>query len=162
MRLGQTLIHFTQLAMTSAAVLLSGYGAAHSSPLLTSLADPTQPPPAFRKKPVDLPQSVNTGMPPNVAQVEQPTSTQEAPPARMPKLQSIHRDTQTGRASAMLDGQVRQQGERFGTWILQTIETDAVMLRGSSVSVRLRLLGGHEKLKQWPGPAATSSQKDQP
>lgn len=120
---------------------------------LASMTDPTRPPAAFRKPAPGQVSPANGGTAP---------SAEEDETARVPRLQAIHRDPRTGRASAMLDDQIRQPGERVGAWVVLAIDADSVVLRGTPGVVRLRLLGGHEKLKQWRGTSAPSPRKDQP
>ena len=138
--------------------LLLGQGAAlaqsgPSADALASMTDPTRPPATFRKPAPGQVSPANGGTSP---------AAEEEETARVPRLQAIHRDPRTGRASAMLDDQIRQPGERVGVWAVLAIDADSVVLRGTPGVVRLRLLGGHEKIKQWRGTSAPSPRKDQP
>lgn len=118
---------------------------------LSTMSDPTRPPAAFRKPAPGELSTTNGGAPAGEAEA----------PATPPKLQSVQRDARTGRTTAMLDGEIRQAGERVGAWSVLAIEADSVVVRGASGIVRLRLLGGQEQLKQWRGVSAPSSRKDQ-
>jgi hypothetical protein len=120
---------------------------------LASMTDPTRPPVAFRKPAPGQVSPANGGTAP---------AAEDEETSRVPRLQAIHRDPRTGRASAMLDDQIRQPGERVGAWAVLAIDADSVVLRGTPGVVRLRLLGGHEKIKQWRGTSAPSPRKDQP
>lgn len=128
---------------------------------LSQLADPTRPPGAFRKAPSGQPGLVGSAASEGLAASGQAGA--DAPDTTpLPKLQSIHRDTRTGRANALLDAEIRQVGERSGGWTVLAIDPDSVVLRGPSGTVRLSLMGGHEKLKQWRGPSTPTPRKDQP
>lgn len=164
MRPSLTLLSRLPCTLTCAGLLLSAWlltghepALAQSGPPadpLSSMADPTRPPAAFRKPAPGQVTPANGGS-------TSPEAEEEAA-ARVPRLQAIHRDPRTGRASAMLDDQIRQPGERVGAWAVLTIDADSVVLRGTPGVVRLRLLGGHEKIKQWRGTSAPSPRKDQP
>lgn len=138
-------------AMAWAAVSTVALG--QSSDPLSTMSDPTRAPAAFRKPAPGELSSTNGGAPGGGV-------SEEA--AGPPRLQSVQRDVRTGRTSVMLDGEIRQVGERIGAWSVLAIETDSVVLKGASGIVRLRLLGGQEKLKQWRGVSAPASRKDQP
>ena len=163
MRPSQTYLSRRPCASACAGLLLSAWlwvghdaALAQSGPSadpLASMVDPTRPPAAFRKPAPGQVSPANGGTAPAAAEEEA---------ARVPRLQAIHRDPRTGRASAMLDDQIRQPGERVGAWAVLAIDADSVVLRGTPGVVRLRLLGGHEKIKQWRGTNAPSPRKDQP
>ena len=139
------------VAMAWAAVSTVALG--QSSDPLSTMSDPTRAPAAFRKPAPGELSATNGGNPGGGA-------SEEA--AAPPRLQSVQRDARTGRTSAMLDGQIRQVGERVGAWSVLAIEADSVVLKGASGIVRMRLLGGQETLKQWRGVTAPASRKDQP
>jgi hypothetical protein len=132
--------------------LVSGLVLGQSVDPLSAMSDPTRPPAAFRKPAPGELSSTNGGAPGGAPEA----------PATPPKLQSVQRDARTGRTTAMLDGEIRQVGERVAGWSVLAIEADSVVVRGASGIVRLRLLGGQETLKQWRGVSAPSSRKDQP
>lgn len=133
-------------------MVLSSVAQGQAADPLSSMSDPTRPPPAFRKPAPGELSSTNGGTP--SGGVEEPQGP--------PRLQSVQRDARTGRTTAMLDGEIRQVGARVGTWSVLAIENDSVVLKGAPGIVRLRLLGGQEKLKQWRGVTAPASRKDQP
>ncbi|MBB5204610.1 hypothetical protein HNQ51_001924 [Inhella inkyongensis] len=73
-----------------------------------------------------------------------------APPAR-PVLQSLRLGP---RPSALIDGQLRQPGERLGAYVLLRIETDAVVLRDEQARIHRILL--------LPAPASTPRKEVRP
>lgn len=120
---------------------------------LSTLADPTRPPGAFRQPAPGQVSAANGG-------ALSDDQTDQA--NRLPRLQSIQRSGPGEGTSAMLDDQIRQTGERLGAWTVLAIETHSVVLRGTTGIVRLQLMGGHERLKQWRGVSAPAPRKDQP
>ena len=161
MRPDQKLIQLGLLATVLAVVIVAAHGPAWSNGSLTALADPTMPPPSLRKPGNEAPASANNGASAGSTPSASPGTAIETP-TRMPRLQSIYSDAGSGQTSVMLDGQIRQAGERFGAWTVQTISPDSVTLRGVSGTVRMHLLGGQDKLKQRPGKTAMLTQKEQP
>ncbi|MEK8086632.1 hypothetical protein WNB94_09460 [Aquabacterium sp. A3] len=120
---------------------------------LSSLADPTRPPGAFRKPGPGQVSVANGGTAPD-------DPADEA--SRLPRLQTIQHVGASGRGSAMLNDQIHHTGDRLGAWTLLAIESESVVLKGATGIVRLQLMGGHETLKQWRGVSAPTPRKDQP
>jgi hypothetical protein len=94
-------------------------------------ADPTRPPPGLAwPAPPELPGGPRASRAPGPASA-QPASA--APPrlaeAAAPRLQALHLPRGGAAASAIVDGQLLQEGDRLPGWLVQRIDADGVLLQ---------------------------------
>lgn len=107
-----------------------------------TLGDPTRPPAAVVNA-----QAAASAQAPNPAAtpVARPAPPASAAARVPPQLQAVLAPNQ-GAAAALIDGQWLRPGDRLGDQVLQTIEPDAVLLRGAGgATERLTLLGNASK-----------------
>jgi len=107
-----------------------------------TLGDPTRPPTAVLHAQAAASAQAQNPAAPAAARSTPPASAAARVP---PQLQAVLAPNQ-GAAAALIDGQWLRPGDHLGDQVLQTIEPDAVLLRGAGGSTeRLTLLGNASK-----------------
>jgi hypothetical protein len=121
-----------------------------AAPARTVLADPTRPPPAAAAlllAPPALPGAAPAGGPPHPAANPAATLPASLPPPAPPQLQGLRLAHDGTPASALIDAQLLQTGERLRDWTILAIRADGVLLGRPAPAQRRTTPTG-------PGPAA--------
>lgn len=133
-------------ALAALAIACAVFGAAVvAAPPALVLNDPTRPPAALA---APVPGPAASG---RVTAAEGGGALQRAEaarPAPLPRLQAVQVRS-AGPATALIDDRLVRVGDAVGDRVVQVIDNDGVVLRGTGGERRLRLLGGDEK--QPPG-----------